>query len=755
MSPLHAAYRFESLVVGANNRTAATAARAVASAPGTSYNPLFLYSLPGLGKTHILVAVGNLVREVNPTAQVEYLTLDEFVEAFHAAVGAGQADAYRARFTTTDVLLIDDVQFLGQRREMQAELLRLLDHLQAAGKQVVLTSDRSPADIDLLDDRLLKRIAGGLVIDIGPPDYETQVAILRRKAEEKEVSFADGVLEAIARLGIPSVRELIGALNRLVAFQAVSEVPLDAYRARVLIGGEDEAAAIEVPQLEHAEVTVPAATRALEEMIPGVQLGQSDLIGGSAGESDFERADDAWMGIEAEATSEYTRYEDGAFEDDVHDAGPLLPGDDALDPVDGFEPATERHRPSGPADLTPLDDKPPVSAPRDEFGDFLSDLAETLARQVEPWRSRVGEAILRWEGEGFRVATLERLLQGDEPRDPESVLIQYEADAERLLELRREALDLAPEMADVAQLADPSNMVTAEAWMQRLRDASRPPSSPSDAWRLEALIEGTGNRMALRAALAAIGEPGTRYNPLVVVGGSGVGKTHLLHGVGNALMAQGASPVACVSAHEFTQELIDAIDRDSVPAWRNRYRRCAALLIDDVHLIAGKDRTQEELFLLFNLFLESNRQLAFGSAVPLSELSGVESRLLTRLEGGLVVELPPPDRELRQRMIERILGARGGADADLVNYLAARPAESARAVQGAVQRVLNAADAADGKVSLALAREVLEGAARRPAPPPAAGPRPVSGVAASGVRSREKMVWNWPGVNDRVIEEWR
>ncbi len=755
MSPLHPSYRFEGLVVGANNRTAATAARAVASAPGASYNPLFLYSHPGLGKTHILVAIGNLVREVNPTAQVEYLTLDEFVEAFHAAVGAGQADAYRARFTTTDVLLIDDVQFLGQRREMQAELLRLLDHLQAAGKQVVLTSDRSPSDIDLLDDRLLKRIAGGLVIDIAPPDYETQVAILRRKAEEKDVTFAEGVLEAIARLGIPSVRELIGALNRLVAFQAVSEVPLDAYRARFLIGGDDEASAIEVPQLEHAEVTVPAATRASEEMIPGVMLGQSDLIGGAAGESDFERADDAWMGIEAEITSEYTRYEDGGFEDDL-DGGPLLPGDDALEPVDGFEPTMERSRPSGPADLSPLDEKPSVSAPRDEFGDFLSDLAETLSRQVEPWRSRVGEAILRWEGEGFRVSTLERLLQADEPRDPEAVLIQYEADAEQLLELRREADDLAPEMADAPQLADPSNMAAAEAWMQRLRDASRPPAPPSESWRLEALIEGTGNRMALRAALAAIGEPGIKYNPLVIVGGSGVGKTHLLHGVGNALVAQGASPVACVSAHDFTQELIDAIDRDSVPAWRNRYRRCAALFIDDVHLIAGKDRTQEELFLLFNLFLESNRQLAFASAVPLTELSGVESRLLTRLEGGLVVELPPPDRELRQRMIERVLGARGGGpDADLVNYLAARPAESARAVQGAVQRVLNAADAGDGKVTVALAREVLEGTTRRPPAPAPAAPRPASGVAASGVRSREKMVWNWPGVSDRVIEEWR
>jgi chromosomal replication initiation ATPase DnaA len=728
MSPLHRAYRFDTLVVGASNRTAATAARAVAGAPGSSYNPLFIYSRPGLGKTHLLVAVGNQVREQTPTAQVEYLTLDEFVEAFHAAVGAGQADAYRARFATTDVLLVDDVQFLSQRREMQAELLRLLDILQAAGKQVVLTSDRPPSEIDRLDDRLLKRIAGGLVIDISTPDYETQVAILRRKAEEKQTSFASGVLEAVARLGIQSVRELIGALNRLVAFQAVSEVPLDAYQARVLIGGEDAEAPMEVPQLEHAEVTAPAAARASSEALPGVILGQADLLGGRADDTEFERADDGWMAERAERAEA---------------AGETAERSD--------ESSGQRRDALG----SELASKPALAADRDEFGDFLSDLAQTLARQVEPWRSRVGEAILHWEGEGFRVAALERLLEETDPGDPESVLVQYEADAERLLELRLEAETLAPDLAGAPQLADPGNMVAAEAYMQRLRASSLPPPAPSQHWKLEDLIEGTGNRMALRAALAAIGEPGQKYNPIVVVGGSGVGKTHLLHGIGNALAAQGASPVACLSAHDFTQELIDAIDRDGVAAWRNRYRRCAALLLDDVHLIAGKDRTQEELFLLFNLFLEANRQLAFASSVPLAELSGVEARLLTRLEGGLVVELPPPDRDLRQQLVEKLLTARGQSpDADLVTYLATRPAESARAVQGAVQRVLNAAEADAERVTIALAREVLEGAPtpRKAAAPPRAV---VPGVVATGVRSREKMVWTWPTVSDRVIEEWK
>ena len=153
---LHPQYRFDTLVVGAANRLAVTAARAVAEAPGAVYNPLCIYAPPGLGKTHLLMALGHAVGAVNPHVTVEYLTLDGFVEAYTAAVGAGQGDAFRRRFAEVGVLLLDDVQFLGQHREMQAELLRAMDGMQAAGRQIVLTSDRPPADIEALDERLLR-----------------------------------------------------------------------------------------------------------------------------------------------------------------------------------------------------------------------------------------------------------------------------------------------------------------------------------------------------------------------------------------------------------------------------------------------------------------------------------------------------------------------------------------------------------------------------------------------------------------------
>ncbi|MGH7676389.1 MAG: DnaA ATPase domain-containing protein, partial [Gemmatimonadales bacterium] len=166
-SALNPRYSLDTLVVGAANRLAVTAGRTVAENPGSAYNPLFIYSGSGLGKTHLLMAIGHQAKKLAPALTIEYLTLDEFVESFHAAVAAGQGDAFRSRFQNVDVLLLDDVQFLADRKEMQAELLRLTEALQAAGHQIVLTSDRPPPEIADLDERLISRFSGGLVVDVG------------------------------------------------------------------------------------------------------------------------------------------------------------------------------------------------------------------------------------------------------------------------------------------------------------------------------------------------------------------------------------------------------------------------------------------------------------------------------------------------------------------------------------------------------------------------------------------------------------
>src|SRR3982751_708806 len=231
--------RFDNYVVGSANRLAVAAARAVAESPGGVYNPLFIYSSSGLGKTHLIHAIGNQAASRNPDLAIEYVALEDFVEQLHAAIATGEMDRFKQRYGRVDVLLIDDMQFLTGRRETQSELLRLLNALQGSGRQIVMTSDRPPSEISDVDERLLSRLSGGLIVDIGVPDFETKVAILRGKAEERKVSFAPGVIEELARLDFSSVRELQGAMNRLVAQQSLDGTLTPAQvRAVLRVGGD-------------------------------------------------------------------------------------------------------------------------------------------------------------------------------------------------------------------------------------------------------------------------------------------------------------------------------------------------------------------------------------------------------------------------------------------------------------------------------------------------------------------------------------
>jgi chromosomal replication initiator protein len=651
-SALNPKFTFETFVVGAANRLAVTAGRTVAENPGSAYNPLFIYSGSGLGKTHLLMAIGHSAKQLAPHLNIEYLTLDEYVEAFHAAIAAGQGDAFRRRFQNVDALLVDDVQFLTNRKEMQAELLRLTEALQQAGHQIVLTSDRPPAEIADLDERLISRFSGGLVVDMGVPDYETRVAILRRKAEERGARFQPGVLEAAAGVEFPNVRELMGALNRLVAYQAVNETPINVEAARKVLG------------VAASGATTASSTAAS----PAAAVGTGD-----------------------------------------------------------------------------------------EFSQFLTDVTVTVGKAVEAWRARVAEAVLRWEGEGYRTNRLEKLLDHDSPAAVDEAIASYIHDVERLKALEAEVGALDPQAAGDKVFRDPERMAEAEAEAAKVRDGAAPPPAPSGAFPLDSYAFGTSNDVALSAARAVIDAPGKKYNPLVLMGRSGLGKTHLLNAIGLELMKKKGAVVACLSTQDFVDELIAAIDGDRVDWWRARYRRATALLLDDIHLLAGKDRTQEELFNLFNQFMDGDRQLVFTAPAHPNKLEGLEERIVSRLEGGLVAEIGDPDRAVRRTALERLLGQQKlTLEPALLDYLADRPTDSVRSLTGVVQRVVEAAAAQDQPVTAGLAREILEGQ-------PAAGGRRTTGLrtsglvvsSAGGVRSREKMVWDWPSASDRVIEDLR
>jgi chromosomal replication initiator protein len=214
-------YTFENFVIASSNRFAHAAARSVAESPGHSYNPLFIYGDAGLGKTHILHAIGNYVRENFSGRNVRYVTLETYMNEFVVAIRTNAMIAFKRRYRECDVLLIDDVQFMERKEALQEEFFHTFNSLYGASSQIVLTSDRPPKSIATLEDRLRSRFLSGLITEIQPPDLETRLAILQTKALLERVDVPDDVLEFIATHVKDNIRELEGALIRVTAFASL------------------------------------------------------------------------------------------------------------------------------------------------------------------------------------------------------------------------------------------------------------------------------------------------------------------------------------------------------------------------------------------------------------------------------------------------------------------------------------------------------------------------------------------------------
>ena len=219
-------YTFESFVAASSNRLAHAAAQAVAETPGRSYNPLFIYGDSGLGKTHLLHAIGNYVQENFTTRTVLYVTTETFMNDFVDSLRMSTTIAFKRRYRECDVLLIDDVQFMENKEGLQEEFFHTYNDLHGRGKQIVLTSDRPPKSIETLEDRLRSRFMSGLITEVDPPDLETRLAILRKKAEDDHDDIPDDVLEFIATHVKNNIRELEGALIRVTAFASLSREPI-------------------------------------------------------------------------------------------------------------------------------------------------------------------------------------------------------------------------------------------------------------------------------------------------------------------------------------------------------------------------------------------------------------------------------------------------------------------------------------------------------------------------------------------------
>ncbi len=509
-------FTFEAFVVGPANRMAVAAARRVAESPGSTYNPLFLYSASGLGKTHLLTAIGHHARGLHE-APVMFETVEHLIDEFSNAVEAGEGKVFRDRLQDTSMLLLDDIQFAAGLRQVQEDLIRVWDSLSARGAQVVLTSDRPPQEIDGLDRRLLSRLSGGLIVDISPPDYETRVAIARRKAEERGRPLSPEVCQAVGRIAFTNVRELQGALNRLIAVQ----------------------------ELE------------------GRMVGPEEVV--------------SLLGVAAERGE-------------------------------------------------------------DEFGEFLLDITGTVSTAVGEADRHVADAILAWEGEGYRTRRLELGLGGGPTAgQAEELIRRFEQDVARLRAIEDEIRSLEPEAPELESeaLRDPDRVAEAEALRVAVRGRLAPPPPPPEGPGLDA-VKAQG--LAYRAARVVAEAPGQVYNPLYIMGAPGTGKSALMAALGNTIGSTTDLAVGYLTADTFTTSLIEALEHSRLDAWRAQLRRADVLLLDDLDRFADTERAQEELFHLFEELTRTGRQLVFAAEAAPHALD-VPDRLRSRLEGGLVVEL--------------------------------------------------------------------------------------------------------------------
>jgi chromosomal replication initiation ATPase DnaA len=654
---------FSGLVTGAANQLAVSAARAMAESAQAPFNPLLVQGAQGLGKTHLLHAIGHLRLDVEPRAVVRLASWSDLADGWRAAASAGRAAEYFLPLAEAGLLLIDDAHRGLDDPDGRAALLAMLEARVAARRSTVVASRHSIAMLAPQDEGVSRVLRSGLLVELGSPDAAMRWEVLYRKSAEAGIDLSAGVLEEIAGLPFDSIRDLVGAAHRLVAFQSVSAIPLDPAQARVLITG------------------------VLDEAEP--------------------------------------------------DAG-----------VPAGEPEPVRHALEPRATAAAED--------ADEFGSFLSDVVASVSHQVDEWRGRIADAMLRWQGEGYHVARLQALLDQELPSQPETLLRRFEADLERLRRLQLEAREVAPDLAGHEAFRDPDQLEAAEQLLEGARVRDLAASQPLAQYRLDDLVEGSANRLAFGVARGVGEEPGAGPNPLLVVGESGVGKTHLLHGIGNALMGLGLRGVVCVGAHAFEAAVQEAADLDQLTVWRRRFRWAGALLVDDVHLLAGRAAVQDELSGLLDVMLTAGRQVAFTSAVPVAELSGLAPQLLSRLASGIVVEVPRPDRDVRLGIVRRLLAAtEAEGDSALAEYLASRPSDSVRALHSLVHRVLRASDGGRTPLGLALARQILETPARAIPTRQAAPKSGVMGAALAPARLREKLVEHWPTPADRLIEDFR
>lgn len=266
--PEMAGYTFDRFIVGSSNKFAHAAAMAVAKNPGKIYNPLFIYGNSGLGKTHLLLAIGQEIHERDPQKKIAYIKGDEFMNQMVKSIKNGTAEEFRTKYRNVDLFLVDDIQFIAGKQSTQDEFFHTFNNIYESGNQIVITSDRPPLEMSLLDDRLRTRFEGGLMADIQPPDLETRMAITRNKASQLGLLLSDDAVEYIATNITANIRSLEGVIKKLTAYKEILDdvINIDSVKRAI-------------SDVIHTGVYIPTPERIIQETARYFSLKEADLRG--------------------------------------------------------------------------------------------------------------------------------------------------------------------------------------------------------------------------------------------------------------------------------------------------------------------------------------------------------------------------------------------------------------------------------------------------------------------------------------------
>ena len=629
MAKLDPRFTFENFVVGPANRLASAAARRAAERPGVSYNPLFIHAPVGLGKTHILGAIARHVERVYPDKVVGYQTAQEFLRGFVLTSKGDDGEEISERYRELDILLLDDVHYLSTQADVQDRLLLTLDTLTGEGKQVVLTSDRLPAEIGGLGAHLRTRFEGGLLVDIGPPEYETRVALVKKWLNVRLKLLQPGVPDAIGRFPLRSVSEVEASVDRI----------------------------LEIQEKENRTVSPEEATAILEGGVPA-----DGQVGGA------------------------------------------------------------------------------------ELGQFLEELSDTVAAKVEaqesPWRRTLREAAEAAEAEGFNTSRLRRLTElKTQPGDLEGILTGFRGAIRRLSEIktRLEAVGNPWPEAAHGVLRDPERLDEAEALLASAEELARPFPEMTPGPVL-AELGGQLPQLVIRAADQLVSTDRPEYNPLYVWSPDGVAARVLLQAAGRSKkVEEEGARVAWISVSSFAGEFIQALSTGVAGAWRERWWFADVLLVDGAQDLSATQRAQEELFHLFEALKRRGGRVMIAADRPPTAISALDERLRAGLEGGLVVEVQVEASELssalREASEEPVPSS--GSPEPASDSVAQEDREWIKSFQ-------------PGATGSSVRGQKGEGGEAVDSPEEGEGEQV---VAEAWVPSPEQVVWDWPKLEERIVED--